>query len=212
MKPFKVKDCVLSIRRSQMPPAHSLHELRDRIALCSEKVLLHHVWGAVLRSNRENPRRGNDFSAWARKCLGDRELAGRLEIIDPYAFTSLEGLRAALLGVIDGRLSESVYHPSVASDEPFVFVEANLIVYDTGKRISRPGELHRAIREMSCGSIFYHFLDARRRPPVGVDDLSAWIAEVGLKEAPLLEALRSVSSAARNPARLRREIALSLAG
>jgi hypothetical protein len=45
---------------------------------------------------------------------------------------------------------------------------------------------------MTNGSIYYHFLDARRRPPVGKDDFSAWLLEEEKKNAKYIRALESI--------------------
>ena len=108
MTPFEVKDCALLVRMSGLPPAVNLRELRDRIAGCSENVLFHHYCETTLRTTFDNPDYRNDFAVWAKLYLGDRVLAERLGILDPYSFHSLEELRAATLEVIDERLGESI--------------------------------------------------------------------------------------------------------
>ena len=45
---------------------------------------------------------------------------------------------------------------------------------------------------MSVGSIFYHFIDARRREPVGVDDFRAWLMGLGARLHPALRRLAEV--------------------
>jgi hypothetical protein len=45
---------------------------------------------------------------------------------------------------------------------------------------------------MSNGSIYFHFVEAQRRPPVGVDDFSHWIGGFGEAVAPYMEALRRI--------------------
>jgi hypothetical protein len=49
-----------------------------------------------------------------------------------------------------------------------------------------------ALPTMSVGSIFYHFVDARRREPVGKDDFSAWLAGIGSEHSSLVESLATV--------------------
>jgi hypothetical protein len=56
-------------------------------------------------------------------------------------------------------------------------MEATTVVFDTGIRVSRPGELAAAIGAMTGGSVYYHFLEARRRSPFGKDDFTAWLIE-----------------------------------
>ena len=84
MNPFAVKDCTLLVRMSGLAPAANLRELRDRIAACNENVLFHHYCETTLRVTFDNPDYRNDFAAWAKLYLGDRVLAERLGILDPY--------------------------------------------------------------------------------------------------------------------------------
>jgi hypothetical protein len=177
MTPFVVKDCALLARMSGLPPAINLRVLRERIAVCGENVLFHHFCETTLRGTFDNPDYRNDFAVWAKLYLGDRVLAERLGILDPYEYSSLGELRAATLEVIDERLGESTTIPWARPGDEIYFMEATTVVFDTGIRVSRPGELAAAIGAMTGGSVYYHFLEARRRSPFGKDDFTAWLIE-----------------------------------
>ena len=163
MTQFKVKDCALLIRMSGQPPAINLRELRERIAACSENALFHHFCEPLLRPAFDHPDYRNDFAVWVKWYLSDRVLAERLGILDPFSMSSLEELRAVTLDIIDERLSEVVAIPSAAPGDEFYFLEATTVVFDTGERIASPRELATVIKGMTNGSIYYHFLEARRR-------------------------------------------------
>lgn len=60
------------------------------------------------------------------------------------------------------------------------------------ERIHQPQELLPAIRRMSTGSLYFHFLKARRRPPVGCDDFTAWLPAFGSAWQPYIGALREL--------------------
>lgn len=192
MTQFKVKDCALLVRMSGQPPAINLRELRERIAACSENALFHHFCEPLLRPAFDHPDYRNDFAVWVKLYLSDRVLAERLGILDPFSMGSLEELRAVTLDIIDERLSEVVAIPSAAPGDEFYFLEATTVVFDTGDRIASPRELATAIKGMTDGSIYYHFLDARRRPPVGKDDFSVWLMEEEKKNAKYIRALESI--------------------
>jgi hypothetical protein len=192
MTQFKVKDCALLVRMSGQPPAINLRELRERIAACSENALFHHFCEPLLRPAFDHPDYRNDFAVWVKWYLSDRVLAERLGILDPFSMGSLEELRAVTLDIIDERLSEVVAIPSAAPGDEFYFLEATTVVFDTGDRIASPRELATAIKGMTDGSIYYHFLDARRRPPVGKDDFSVWLMEEEKKNAKYIRALGSI--------------------
>ncbi|OIP36341.1 MAG: hypothetical protein AUK27_01995 [Deltaproteobacteria bacterium CG2_30_66_27] len=208
MNPFEVKDCALLVRMSGLPPAFNLRELRERIAVCGENVLFHHFCETTLRGAFDNPDYRNDFSVWSKWYLGDRVVSERLGILDPYAFPSLGELRAATLEVIDERLGElSMISWARPGDELF-FMEATTVVFDTGIRISDPRELAASIEAMTAGSVYFHFLEARRRLSLGKDDFSAWLIENGdgEKNLPYIEALGRIDFYFHTLSDLRKEL------
>ncbi len=172
---FEVKDCVLLTRMSGLPPALNLRELRDRIAMCHPDVIYHHFCETTLAPSFDYPDYRNHFAVWAKHSLGDEILAERLGIIDPYAYSSTEDLRTATLEIIEERLSELSMVPWARAGHEFYFMKAITVVFDTGERIHHPDELDSAISRMTSGSIYFHVLEARRRPPIGLDDFSAWL-------------------------------------
>ena len=208
MTPFVVKDCALLTRMSGLPPAINLRELRERIAVCVENVLFHHFCETTLRGTFDNPDYRNDFAVWAKLYLGDRVLAERLGILDPYEYSSLGELRAATLEVIDERLGESTTIPWARPGDEIYFMEATTVVFDTGIRISHPGEFAAAIGAMTGGSVYYHFLEARRRSPFGKDDFTAWLLEndEGGKNRPYIEALARIDFDFHTLPHLRKEL------
>ncbi|MBP2669455.1 MAG: conserved hypothetical cytosolic protein [Deltaproteobacteria bacterium] len=207
MTPFEVKDCALLVRMSGLSPATNLRELRERFAACSWSVLFHHYCETTLRTTYDNLDYRNDFAVWAKLYLGDRVLAERLGILDPYSFQSLKELRAATLEVIDQRLSESAMVPWARHGDEFFFMEATTVVFDAGIRITQPSLLGAFIREMTNGSVYYHFLEARRRLPIGMDDFTAWLLKDEEANQPYIRALASVDFYFRSLPDLRRELA-----
>jgi hypothetical protein len=192
MIPFQVKDCGLLVRMSGLPPAINLRELRERIAACSENVLFHHFCETQLRPAFDHPDYRNDFAVWAKWYLSDRVLAERLGILDPFSMSSLEELRAVTLDIIDERLSEVAMIPSAAQGDEFFFLETTTVVFHTEEQVTHPRDLAKTIKGMTNGSVYYHFLEARRREPVGTDDFSAWLKEEEKKNAKYIRALESI--------------------
>ena len=211
MTPFEVMDCALLPRMSGIPPAINLRELRDRIAVCTEDVLYHHFCEMTLRPTFDNPDYRNDFAVWAKLYLGDRVLAERLGIIDPYSFHALEELRGAILEVLDERLGETAMVPWARPGDEFFFIESNIVVFNTGVRIPSPSRLAASIRKMTNSSVYFHFLEARRRPPAGRDDFSIWLLECGEEYRPCVDALAGIDFYFNSLSYLRREIARVLA-
>jgi hypothetical protein len=210
MTPFVIQDCSLLIRMSGLLPAADLRELRDRIAACGENVLFHHFFETPLRPTFDNPDYRNDFAVWAKLYLDDRVLAERLGILDPYSCSSLDELRNMVLGLIDERLKELTLVPRARPGDEFFFQEATTVVFDTGERIRHPHELAPAIRGMTNGSIYYHFLEARRRSPAGKDDISSWLMGAGKKYERLIHALASIDLFFHSLAHLRADLLRAL--
>lgn len=206
MTPFVVMDCVLLTRMSGLPEAASLREVRERIAICSENVLYHHFFETLLRPSFDYPDYHNDFAVWAKLHLADPVLAERFGILDPCAFASLEELRVAILDIIDERLNALPSAPAVSRGAEFYFFEADTVVFDTGDRICTPTELAKAVARMTTGSLFFHFIEARRREPLGMDDFTAWLGQFGDEGAACREALAGIDFSFLTLSELRDEI------
>lgn len=175
---FVVKDCALATLAVGLR-AQTLRELRDGIRRVPSESIYHHFWGSLLRPQHFEREYNNDFAVWARRCLHDQVLAERLAVVDPTDYEDLEGLRAAVVEVIEERLDESEVVPASSPREQFHFLYSVVVVFDTGVRVAAPGALADALESMTPSSIFYHFIDARRRPPLGLDDFRAWFEALG---------------------------------
>jgi hypothetical protein len=173
-QPFAVQDCAL-VAIATGRRAENLRELRDNLLTVHPDCIYYHFWGGLLRPRFDDPEYHNDFAIWSRYALLDAVLAERLGIIDPTALPDLEVLRQELVEVIEDRLDELPWVPWVKPDKRFYFVRSQTVVFDTHRRIKRPEELAEAIPSMSLGSIFLHFIDARRRTPDRIDDFRAWL-------------------------------------
>lgn len=177
---FHVKDCALITRMAGISSVMNLRELRERLAVCPLESLYHHFCETQIRPSFDDPEFRNDLAVWASRSLGDRVLAERFGILNPYAFHSLEGLRERLVEIVDERASErpnEVWHPA---SEEFRFMRAATVIFETGQELRTLEELKRAIPLMSQSSVYYHFVEARRRTEDGLDDFSLWL--VGLPE------------------------------
>jgi hypothetical protein len=192
MEPFLVKDCTLLIRMSGLNPAFNLRELRDRIACCSPDVIYHHFCETLLAPTFDYPDFRNDFALWVKRQLEENVLAERLGVIDPYGYPSLETLRADVLDILDERINEMEYLPSVSPGHEFHFREAVTVVFETGERLLRPEDMPGAIEGMTKGSVYFHFLEARRRTESGLDDFSLWLEEWGEPWLPAVGELRTI--------------------
>ncbi len=188
--PFEVKDCAL-VAVSTGKKAQNLRELRDGLMDIHVGSIYFHFWGGLLRPRFDDPHFNNDFASWAHRALNDDYLAERLGVIDPTDFEELEMLRQELIDVIEQRLDEVEPHWA-RPDHEFHFTRSQTVVFDTRQRICAPSELGEALIKMSLGSIFYHFVDARRRRPRWAEQFHAWLAGLGDTYQQLCQDLASI--------------------
>lgn len=188
---FAVTDCaMLSIATGL--EAQNLRELRDRLAVIPVGSVYYHFWGAHLRPGFEAPEYNNDFANWAYESLHDQMLAERLGALDFASYSDLEALRDELIDVIEERLYEVEHTPWAKIETAFQFVRSILVTFDTGLRIEQPEKLGELLPQMTDSSLYYHFIDARRRPPEGVDDFRAWLLGMDGKYRDLVEAIADI--------------------
>lgn len=182
---FKVRDCALITKMAGLHAAMNLRELYYLIKVCSKESLFHHFCELPIRATFDNPEFKNDFALWSYHNLRDRIIAERLGIINPYAFQNMDELREYVLDLLVERVSELSYIPSVPIGEEFRFMEAATWVFDTHVRLHSPEELIEALPSFSDSTIYYHFVESRRRTDDQKDDFSLWLKDKG----PLAEEL-----------------------
>jgi hypothetical protein len=189
--PFEVKDCAL-IAIATGEHAQNLRELRDRLTAIHPASIYYHFWAGMLMPRFEEPEFNNDFASWARHGLHDYILAERLALIDPRNFPDMEDLRHELVETIEERLYETEMVPWAKRDRMFHFKRSQIVVFDTNRRITEPGMLPEVVPHLSVSSIFYHFIDARRRSPRNMDDFSTWLLGFGDRYLHLLDAVGTI--------------------
>jgi len=188
---FGLKDCVF-IAIATHKRANTLKEFRDHVENLNPDSLYYHFWANLLLPHFEEREYINDFASWVRHSLSDTKLAEQLAVLDPVSFNSLEELRYRLLECIDERLDESEYLRWFYATQQFEFLRSQIVVFDTHTKISEPHEMSILIPRMSVSSVFYHFIDARRRTPDKVDDFRQWLAFFGDTHQPLIDQLTGI--------------------
>ncbi len=83
--------------------AGDLLEFEQCLQAVTVESLYYHIFEAPLRLGRQT----NDFSLWFRCCLGEDNLAGTLEQLDPYTHT-MEDLRRTILRSVHQRILEII--------------------------------------------------------------------------------------------------------
>ena len=172
--PFVVRDCAL-IALATGHRAQNLRELRDGLLTIDAGSIYYHFWGSRLRARFDDPEYNNDFAAWVRHALHDWVLAERLAVVDPTEMSSMDELRQELIEVIEERLEEQEIITWSRPDQQFNFLTSQIVVFDTHRLLRQPQDLVEAMPAMTRSSVFYHFIDARRRHPEGWDDFRSWL-------------------------------------
>ena len=203
--PFAVKDCAL-IAIATGERANDLRELRDRLETTRPGCIYHHFWGGLLRPSFDDPEYQNDFAVWAYHGLHDRFLAERLALVDPTDFGDLEDLRRELIEIIEERLDENELVAWTAAHQQFQFIRSQIVVFDTRIRISKPEELKELIPQLTVGSVFYHFVDARGRTANKNDDFSEWLMGFGDTYDELLGQIASLDPYFKSLTKLRSQL------
>ncbi len=175
---FAVKDCAL-IAIATGRKATGLTGLLDNLQRINTDSIYHHFWGGLLSPRFEVREFNNDFAGWVRHSLQEPVLSERLAVIDPGSFANLEELRHELVDIIEERLDESESCRWLRARRQFEFLRSRLVVFDTFLEIARPEELPEVVEKMSTSSIFYHFIDSRRRLNICCDDFSYWLNAFG---------------------------------
>lgn len=175
-----------------MHSAVNLRELRERMEICPASSLYHHFCETKLRPTFDDPEYPNDFAVWAAHALRDSVLAERLGMVNPYAYPDLEDLRTVCLDIINDRLFEMTPGMWPQATDQFHFLQAMTIVFDTGVKVENAPDLLPTVLSMSLGSIYFHFIEARRREPIGGDDFTAWLSAWGDEYTDLIAALGQI--------------------
>lgn len=188
---FNIMDCAL-IAIATGEKAQNLREFRDILKNIHPGCLYYHFWGGLLLPHYDDPEFQNDFAVWASCNLHDSKISEQLSIIDPSVFKDVEDLRHEVVELVEQRLSESEHVPWVKTGQEFHFIRSQIVVFDTGVSLREPGELIDLIPNMSLGSIFYHFIDSRRRTIENKNDFSIWLKGFGNKYKVLRESLDKI--------------------
>ena len=177
-QPFSIRDCAL-VSMATGYRAQNLREFKEGLLRVHGGSIYHHFWGRFLEPQFDEPEYSNDFAAWVYHRLNEKALAEKLSVIDPSDHEDIESVRQDLVERIEDRLYENEFVPWTRADEQFHFVCSQIVVLDTGRYLERPSDLPAAVPEMTIGSIFYHFIDARKRTEDRSNDFSAWLTGWG---------------------------------
>lgn len=191
MNAFYVKDCALASIATGCK-AQTLGEFRDVLKIIPAESIYYHFWRQSIETSVVAGSFYNDFSLWAHYKLHDDVLAERLALLDPSEYEDLEKLRLDILHIIENRIEEEEGTVIYYRAEAFHFIRSKIVVFNTTYKMEEPKDLVKTIPAISRTSIFYHFIDARRRGVVGLDDFSTWLLSCPGKFDSLVDKLKQI--------------------
>ena len=190
--PFAITDCAL-IAIATGEKAQNIREMHNRLMnTYDDDVIYYHFWGGLLRPHFVDPEYQNHFAGWAYHDLHDRRLAEKLSIINPANYASIEELRQEVIEVFEDRMDEDDAASRVEAEHPFFFMRSQIVIFDTRLRVATPEDLTGMIPKLSLGSLFYHFIDSRRRNASGGDDFAEWLKCWGDQYRNLAERIQTI--------------------
>ncbi len=188
---FTVKDSIL-ITISTGVSIQNLRELRQALITIPGSSIYHHFWGRLLRPSFDEPEYNNDFASWVQHSIHDKLLAERFSAVNPAHYNDIEELRHRLIDLIEERFDESELIEWKKGEFQFNFLDSQVLVIETGIKVSTPEKLSEVLMEIPEGAVYYHFIDARRRTDNGQDDFSNWMCDFGKKYENLCSELSNI--------------------
>jgi hypothetical protein len=190
IEPFALFDCNL-VRYAAGRSCANLRELLDAIRTVPNMVVEHHMARCALDDHFELYEFPNDLARWCWQALGERVLAEKLGLLDPYQHASTAALRTRLVNIIEERLWGMEQMPACQPGQELHLTGSRIVAYDTGERIPTPIALAEAMPRLSLHSFYFHVHEAHRRSLERADDFSVWLEQAGVK-GELIGRLRSI--------------------
>jgi hypothetical protein len=178
---FNTSEHLLRIGRQK---AITLSELWQALQTCPEDSIFQHTFRTLQDHHFIRQGFSNDFAHWCLSACNEPVLAEQLASVDVREFTTIEGLRRRMVGIVDEFLQQNPLSGAKGGHEPFYFCAADIVVLPTPfAPDSVPGFVE-GLRQVSVHSIHHHFIEARLRLQLMSNDFSQWIEEeVGLPQA-----------------------------
>lgn len=189
--PFWFRDCFLMT----MPlgrKAINLRELLQVLREVDESVLYYHLLQSRLTVTQPVVEYPNDFALWAATALQDSKLAEKLCSFDPFEYDDMEHVREAMVDILEEYLWDLPSVPWARPGFELHFCQASTVVIQAETPANTMKEFCRELGTVGLDSVYYHFIEARRRLGMRhIDDFSYWI-EFNFNLPDLVAAIRDI--------------------
>src|SRR5437867_11482726 len=147
-------------------------ELRHRLQAAPGASVFFHTFGYVLRHRPFTTAYGNDFARWAALEIGDRTLAERLAVVDPFAFQNVEALREHLVTILQDHLRARGGDLRVEFDRACHFQRSHPVEAELGLVATPLAEFRAALASVDASASYLHAVAARARAGRRAGDLA----------------------------------------
>jgi len=171
--PFVFLGCV-ELRQTLDMHAADERELMHRLEEAPADSVFFHTFGYFLRHRPFTTAYGNDFARWAALEIGDRALAERLAVVDPFAFATVEALREHLVTILQDHLRARGGDLRVEFDRAFHFQRSHLVEVELGLAATTLAEFRAGLASADESAIYLHTVEARARGR-RAGDFSEWL-------------------------------------
>jgi len=161
-RPLHFAGCV-ELRQTLDVHAHDERELMSRIAEVPADSIYFHTFGYFLRHHPQTTAYGNDFARWAALEIGDRALAERLAVVDPFAFPRLDALRDHLLAILGDHLQRHAVGGHLEFDRAFHFQRSHIVEVPLGLAAASLAEFRAGLARVDESAIYLHSVETRVR-------------------------------------------------
>lgn len=163
--------------------ASTLLELLDGIRHCDDASIFNHTFQSLEEHHFLTEGFSNDFAQWALAACNEPLLGERLASLDVNQYETLADVRTDLVKALEAHLRRSPAAASRQAFEAFHFCEALTVAVPTQWEAWTLSEFCDTLRQVSVHTVYYHFVTARLREPLALNDFSFWVDDgLGLRE------------------------------
>lgn len=177
---FNTSEHLLRIGKEK---ASTLPELLEAIKTCPDDSIFQHTFRTLQEHHFIRQGFSNDFAHWSLSHCHEPVLAEQLASVDVREFTTIEGLRQHMSGIVGEFLKEHPRSNTHAANEPFYFCASDILVLPTSFVANSLPAFVNGLKHVGVHSIHHHFIEARLRLHLMSNDFSQWMKEeAGLPE------------------------------
>jgi len=204
-EPFRFVTQIVQVELTGLS-ARTVEELLGHLRVVPVGVLHQHTHRFVSDHQFLSPEPPNDFAYWVTEILGERRLGEQLAAVDIARFRSLEGLRAAMIDILDRYLFGAGAVRWAPEGSALHLTKAVSFILPTPYQATTLEEFLHGLKKVSIHSLYHHMFEARLRLEREQNDFSAWLAH-SLGETALARAIARLDPYTQTMEGLRRRVA-----